>query len=315
MEYRLLGKSGLRASKLGLGTSSLGGVFHAVDDRQSIRTVHTAIDLGITYFDSSPFYGLRRAETVLGKALQGIPRDSYVLSTKAGRYDFAEFDFSRERILASAHESMRRLGVDYLDILNLHDIEYEGGRHLHQALTEGIEALRRLKEQGKIRFYGVTGYPLRVLRNALESVEVDVVLIHNHYSLNDTTLIQMLPFLEQQGIGLINASPLASGLLSSRGPAAWHPASRSERDLLNQAVHRCQRRGTSIEKLAIQFAFSRDDIPTTLVSTADPDNLRRNVEWMAEAVDDGLVIEVRDILADLIDKEWDYDQAATGVHV
>ena len=232
MEYRLLGNTGLRVSRLALGTSSLGGVFHDVDDQQSIRTVDAALDLGINYFDSSPFYGLTRAETVLGKALKGIPRDSYILSTKAGRYDFTEFDFSRERILASAEESMRRLGVDYLDILNLHDIEYERGRYLEQALTEGIEALRLLKEQGKIRFYGITGYPLRVLRDAIDLVEPETVLIHNHYSLNDTSLVSMLPFLDQRGIGLINASPLGSGLLTSRGPAEWHPATKSERDLL-----------------------------------------------------------------------------------
>lgn len=315
MEYRRLGKTELRVSRLGLGTSSLGGVFHEVDDQQSIRTVRTALDLGINYFDSSPFYGLTRAETVLGKALKSIRRDSYVLSTKAGRYDFAEFDFSQERILASAHASMRRLGVDYLDILNLHDIEYEAGRHIQQALTEGIEALQLLKEQGKIRFYGVTGYPLKVLRCALDTVAVDTVLIHNHYSLNDTTLIQILPFLGQRDIGLINASPLASGLLSSRGPAAWHPATESERDLLTEAVRLCQRRGVSIERLAIQFAFSRNDIPTTLVSTADPENLRRNVEWLAEPLDERLVIDIRHLLANLIDKEWDFDQTATGVRV
>ena len=315
MEYHRLGKTGLRVSGLGLGTSSLGGVFHEVDDQQSIRTVHTAIDLGVNYFDSSPFYGLTRAEAVLGRALKGIRRDSYVLSTKAGRYGFADFDFSRDRILASAHESMRRLGVDYLDILNLHDIEYEGGRHIQQALTEGIEALRLLKEQGKIRFYGVTGYPLRVLRHTLETVEVDTVLIHNHYSLIDTTLTGILSLLEQRDIGLINASPLASGLLSSRGPAAWHPATKSERELLTQAVRLCQRRGALIEKLAIQFAFSRNDIPTTLVSTADPENLRRNVEWLAEPLDERLVIDVRHLLANLIDKEWDFDQTAMGVRV
>jgi aryl-alcohol dehydrogenase-like predicted oxidoreductase len=250
---------------------------------------------------------------VLGRALKGIRRDSYVLSTKAGRYGFADFDFSRDRILASAHESMRRLGVDYLDILNLHDIEYEGGRHIQQALTEGIEALQLLKAQGKVRFYGVTAYPLKVFRHVLETVEVDTVLIHNHYSLIDTTLTGILSLLEQRDIGLINASPLASGLLSSRGPAAWHPATKSERELLTQAVRLCQRRGALIEKLAIQFAFSRNDIPTTLVSTADPENLRRNVEWLAEPLDERLVIDVRHLLANLIDKEWDFDQAATGV--
>ena len=209
--------------------------------------------------------------------------------------------------------ALERLGVDYLDILNLHDIEYEHGRHLEQALTEGIAALQLLKEQHKIGFYGVTGYPLGVIQNTLDRVQVDTALIHNHYSLNDTTLLKVLPFLRQQGTGLINASPLASGLLTSRGPADWHPATAAERARLRHAADFCRESGTSIEKLAVQFTFACPDIPTTLISTADPDNLRRDVEWLDEPLDGRLVAEVRHILGEIVDKEWDYDRTATGV--
>src|SRR5437764_1164161 len=111
-------------SRLGFGASPLGGVFGHADEEEGIRAVRRAVDLGISYFDVSPFYGDTRAETVLGKALRGVPRDSYYLSTKIGRYGNDEFDFSSARVRPSIEESMSRLGVDRLDLVLCHDIEF-----------------------------------------------------------------------------------------------------------------------------------------------------------------------------------------------
>ena len=124
MKYRQLGNTGLKVSILGYGASPLGSVFRPIDEAEGIRTVHEALDLGINLIDVSPYYGLTRAETVLGRALRGVPRDRYILSTKSGRYGADEFDFSAERIVRSVEESMRRLNVDHIDILHLHDIEF-----------------------------------------------------------------------------------------------------------------------------------------------------------------------------------------------
>jgi L-galactose dehydrogenase len=103
VEYRVLGSTGLRVSALGFGASPLGGgVFGPVDESEAIQSVHAALDVGINIIDVSPFYGYTRAETVLGKALKGIPRDRYYLGTKVGRYGDNEFDFSAERVVRSA---------------------------------------------------------------------------------------------------------------------------------------------------------------------------------------------------------------------
>src|SRR5437870_13807368 len=118
MQLRTLGKTGLEVSKLGFGGSSLGAVFRSVDQTDATRAVRTALDLGINFFDTSPFYGSTRAESVLGKALEGVPRDDYALATKVGRYGETEFDFSAARVNRSLDESLARLGVDYVDLLN-----------------------------------------------------------------------------------------------------------------------------------------------------------------------------------------------------
>src|SRR5690554_3008456 len=124
MKTRKLGNTGLDVSVLSFGASSLGSVFRETDEEQSIRTVHAAVDAGINYIDVSPYYGQTKAETVLGKAIRQIPRDKFLLSTKAGRYGEHAFDFSAKRILSSIEESLTRLQTDYVDILFLHDIEF-----------------------------------------------------------------------------------------------------------------------------------------------------------------------------------------------
>ncbi len=195
MKYRKLGKTGLDVSVLSYGASSLGSVFREINQQEGIRTVHYALDKGINYIDVSPYYGLTKAERVLGKALKGIPRDRYILSTKAGRYGEDSFDFSKKRIITSAEESLKRLQTDYIDILLLHDIEFGS---YNEVIEEGIPALYQLKEQGKIRYVGVSGLPLSVFERVLQKAEIDVILSYCHYSLNDTSLLHIVPLLEQK---------------------------------------------------------------------------------------------------------------------
>lgn len=301
MKYRKLGNTGLNVSALSFGASSLGGVFRDVRREEGIRTVHTAIDMGINLIDVSPYYGLTKAETVLGEALRAIPRDRYILSTKAGRYGQDEFDFSKKRVIDSAEESMRRLGTDYLDILLLHDIEFGS---LEQVLEEGIPALEQLKKSGKIRFFGVSGLPLNIFEAVLSRTVLDVILSYCHYSLNDTTLLGLLPLLERQGTGLINASPLSMGLLSNRDVPDWHPAGGDIKAACRRAAEHCRSKGADIAKLAVQFSTADERIPTTLVSTATPENIRNNILWTEEPMDESLLREVLDILKPVDGATW-----------
>lgn len=301
MEYRTLGKTGLKVSALSFGASSLGGVFKPVDESVAIRTVHTALESGINFIDVSPFYGYTKAETVLGKALKGIPRDRYFLATKVGRYGDAEFDFSAKRSAASVDESLERLGIDHIDIIQSHDNEYGD---LNQVINETIPALRQIQKQGKARFVGVTGYPLKIFRTILSSTQVDTILSYNHYSLNDTTLAGLLPWLRQRGVGIINASPVSQGLLTNHELPAWHPAPEDVRKACAEAAAYCRSQGTDIAKLAMQFSLSNPEIHTTLVGTADPANIEKNVKWIEEPIDKVVLGNVQRILAGIKDHVW-----------
>jgi L-galactose dehydrogenase len=301
VEYRTLGKTGLKVSALSYGASSLGGVFKPVNGSVAIRTVHIALELGINFIDVSPFYGYTKAEEVLGKALKGIPRDRYYLATKVGRYGDAEFDFSAKRCMQSVDESLRRLGVDYVDIIQSHDNEYGD---LNQVINETIPALRQIQEQGKARFVGVTGYPLRIFSIILSQTDVDTILSYNHYALNDTTLISLLPWLRQKNVGVINASPVSQGLLTDHELPAWHPAPEDVRKACAAAAAYCRTQGTDIAKLAMQFSVGDPEIHTTLVGTANPANIEKNVKWIAEPMDKVLLGNVQAMLAGIKDRGW-----------
>ena len=303
MEYRTLGKTGLKVSALSFGASSLGGVFRDVQHDEAIRAVHVSLDLGINFIDVSPYYALTKAETVLGAALKGIARDRYILATKVGRYGhtIADFDFSAKRVTASVDESLARIGVDHIDVIQCHDIEFG---NLDQVVNETLPALRKLQQSGKVRFVGITGLPLRVFQYVADRAEIDTILSYCHYELNDTALIDLVPELKQKDVGVISASPLGMGLLSNRGTPDWHPAPALVKDTCAKAAAYCRERGASIEKLAVQFAVAQPEITTTLVGSANPDNMRRNVQWIGEVIDQTLLEEVLAMLKPIHNVTW-----------
>lgn len=302
MKYRQLGNTGLEVSSLGFGASSLGSVFRQTDDAEGIRAVHAALDSGINLIDVSPYYGATKAETVLGQAIAETSRDRFYLSTKAGRYGENTFDFSAARIASSLEESLRRLRTDYVDMLFLHDIEFVEPAII---LEEAIPALHRLKEQGKIRFAGICGLPLALFEQLLPQAEVDVIISYCHYSLNDTTLLGLLPLLESLGVGLVNASPLSMGLLSTRGVPDWHLADPELKAACMKAAELASERGGDIAKLAVQYSTSNERIPTTLVSTANPVNIARNAAWTDEPIDEELLAEVLGLLKPIQGRTWE----------
>ena len=314
MQYSLLGKTGLKVSRLSFGASSLGGVFRTVQEADAIRAVHTALDCGINYFDVAPAYGGTRSETLLGKALKGIPRGCYYLSTKVGKYTNPEkygddtLDYSAARTRASLNESAARLGTDYFDIIHLHDIEYQNHHHTEWALEEGLATLHALKSEGRLGAVSCGIYPMDLWHRLFRDYDLDAALTHNHYCLNDTRLLELLPVARAKNIGLINGSPFGSGLLTDRGPADWHPASAADRAAFKQAAHFCREQGTNISELALQFASQHPEIPTTLFSSANPEAVKRNVQWHTEPFDPLLLAQVREILGSVLNKQWNYCQ-------
>jgi aryl-alcohol dehydrogenase-like predicted oxidoreductase len=312
MKYNPLGKTGMNVSRLGFGASALGGVYGLVNEADAIKAVHAALDYGINYFDVAPAYGGTLSETVLGKALRGIARDRYFLSTKVGKYtklgSYGEdtLDYSRTRIRASLDESAQRLGTEYFDIIHIHDIEYQGRRHAEWALQEGYRSVLELKGEGRVGAVSFGIYPMDLWKRIFSSVEVDAALVHNHYCVSDTRVVELLPLAKLKQIGIINASPFACGLLTDHGAPQWHPADAHARSVFQSAAEFCRRRGTSIAQLALQFATQNPEIPTTLFSAADPDLVRKNVEWHEQSYDPEILVGVRKILQPVQDKQWEY---------
>jgi len=198
------------------------------------------------------------------------------------------------------------LGTDYFDLIHIHDIEYQGRKQTEWALTEGYESVLELKQEGRIGGVSFGIYPIDLWVRIFSSLNVDAGLVHNHYCLNDTRLTELLPIANAKGIGIINGSPFGSALLTDRGPADWHPAGAQDRATFKAAADFCRKQGTSIAKVALQFASQNPKILTTLFSSASSESVRRNVEWHEESCDLGLTAEVQKILEPVRDKQWEY---------
>ena len=304
MKYRNLGKTDLNVSILGFGASPLGEEFGKIDPLEGQRAVDAAIDHGINYFDVSPYYGRTLAEERLGKYLQG-KRDKVILATKVGRYDSEPpegFDFSAARIAQSVEESLNRLQTDVIDVFQAHDIEFVDKR---QIIDEAIPAMQELKDQGKVRYIGITGYPLKVLKEVAAETEIDTILSYCHYNLMNTTLESHLEeFATHQGIGLINASPLHMRILTEKGAPDWHPAPESVQKAGERVAAFCKSRGINVSHLAMQFALDYNGAATALVGMSKQSHVARNVQAVDDEIDQDLLEEVRQLIEPVMDLNW-----------
>jgi L-galactose dehydrogenase len=296
MHYRQLGQTGLHVPVLSYGGSGLGDFLGRSDEPEALRSVRVALDLGMNFLDTSPYYGASKAETVLGKALNGIPRDQYILATKVGQYGEGIFDFSAARVTRGFDESCARLGVEYVDLLQCHDIEFAD---LNQIVNETLPALVKLRDAGRIGHIGITGLPLKIFPGVLDRVGpgvVETILSFCRYELNDTALDSLIPYLKQKGVGIINASPVGMGLLTEAGVPSWHPAPPAMIAGARRAVEYCKSVGADITKLAVQFCVAHPAIATTFVGSARPEIVRKNLAAIEEPIDFELMAKVLEVL-------------------
>jgi L-galactose dehydrogenase len=301
MQRRPLGNTGITLPALSFGASSLGQEFRSVDLNEALTSVRVALDLGLNFIDTSPFYGRGMSEVLLGVALRGIPRDRYLLGSKLGRYDSAHFDFSAKRVAESVDVSLHRMGVDHLDIMLCHDIEFV---EMKQIVDETLPALRKIQEQGKVRFVGISGYPMKIFKYVLDRVPLDVVLSYNHYTLQNTMLADLVPYLKSKKVGIMNAAPFSARLLTNAPLPPWHKATPEVRRLCKEAAEYCTQHGVDIAQLALQFSLANPDMATCIVGSANPKNVRQWAEWASEPLDQRLLADVQKILAPI--HNWCY---------
>jgi aryl-alcohol dehydrogenase-like predicted oxidoreductase len=301
METRPLGTTGLQLPVISFGASSLGAEFRSITLDEAMESTRVALDLGMNFIDTSPFYGRGMSEILLGMGLRGVPRDSYLLGTKLGRYSDVHFDFSAKRVEESVHISLQRLKTDHLDVLLLHDVEFVS---LPQIWQETLPALLKIKEQGKARAIGFSCYPLKTFHTVLDQIEdhIDCILAYNRYTLQNTTLAtDLLPRLKAKGIGVIGAGPFSARLLTQATLPEWLKEPEEVKAAARQAAALCAARGVDIAQLALQFACGHPDIATSVAGSANPDNIRKWAEWITKPIDPSLLADVLAIFAPVKD--------------
>ncbi len=295
MKTRLLGKTGLQLPILSFGASSLGAEFRNVTLDEVLASVRVALECGLNFIDTSPFNGRGMSEVLLGVALKGVPRESYTLCTKLGRYDLQHFDFSAKRVAESVDVSLHRLGTDHLDIVLCHDIEFVP---MQQIVDETIPALKKIRQAGKVRYIGFSGYPQKIFRIICDQTDVDCVLSYNQYTLQNTRFAdEAIPYLKTKGVGAMNAGPFSARLLTNAPLPAWLKEPENVKAAARAAAAHCASKGVDIAKLALQFSLANDDIATTISGSANPNNIRNWAKWAAEPIDEELLAEVLEIFA------------------
>ena len=293
MEKRPLGNTGLDVTALSFGASSMGAEFRDIDLEEAVRSVHVALENGMNLIDTSPYYGRGLSESLLGFALKSVPRDSYYLCSKLGRYAPNHFDYSARRVVESVDISLERMKVDHLDIMLCHDIEFVD---LSQIVNETLPQLKKIQQSGKVRFIGISGYPMKIFEQITSQFQLDVVLSYNHYTLQNTMLADMVETLKSRNVGIMNAAPFSARLLTNAPLPDWHKATDEVRVIAKQAADYCSDNGFDIAQLALQYSIANRDLATCITGSANPERVQQWCDWIQQPLDNDLVDAVQEIL-------------------
>ena len=282
MQYRNLGKTGLKVSEL-----SMGGLFvaaFATEKEEARRAVHRALELGVNYVDTAPSY--HNSEEVLGYALAGVTQP-YILSTKFGGRPQPFQPQDKDALRRSLEESLRLLGRDTIDILMIHEPDRPGQYDWfadHQSFHGPVcDLLDELKAAGIVRFTGIGGTTVYEMPHIIATGRYDVVLTAFNYSLLwQEALIEVIPAAKKQGMGIIIGSPLQQGALSRRYDdevkdigARWLSSPR--RAQYKSLYAFLDEIGIPLAELGLRFVISNPDISTTLMGARSVAEVEANV--------------------------------------
>jgi D-threo-aldose 1-dehydrogenase len=291
-----IGKTGLQVTRLGMGSAPLGGLFEDVPEARALNTVRRALALGINFLDTAPLYGHGKAETYLGKALASVPRASYVLATKVGRLliptdpsqleqrEFDHplpfkpvFDFSYDAVMRSFEESLKRLNLDRIDILHIHDPD----DYYDQAMKGAFPALAKLRREGVIRAVGAGMNQAEMLARFAREADFDCFLLAGRYTLIDHTgLKELLPLCVEKGISIIIGGPYNSGVLASgaKPGAKFNYADAPEEILqrVRQVEKVCDQHQVPMKAAALQFTLAHPAVASVIPGARSVEELEEN---------------------------------------
>jgi len=286
LHFRALGKTGLELCTLGIGGSSFGNFYGENSLKGAKETVVAGLKAGLNYIDTSPWY--QESERYLGEVLRDIPRNTYYIGTKAGRNSTEtwenRFDFSASAVLKNVENSLKLLGIPYLDIIQVHDVEFS--LNIDQIINETIPTLESVVRAGKAKYIGITGYDLDFMEKISKECSIHSILSYCRFNLHDTSLNDYIPHLESKNIGVINASATAMGLFSSAGPPAWHAASDEVKNVAKDASKIAQKYGQTIEDASTGFTLRPENknIATTLACMPTEEILEKNLKVVTSPI-------------------------------
>ena len=312
-----VGKTGLFAPRLGVGTAPLGNMFQAHSDAEADAVLAAAVARGLRYFDTAPLYGHGLAEGRVGRAVAGLRRDEVVVSTKVGRLlradaprDESQFyqgepfykdvpavgpvwDFSYDGIMTSVDESKRRTGLDRFDVLLLHDPD----DHFEVASTTGFTALAELRASGSVSAIGAGMNQAPMLARLVEACDFDVILLAGRYTLFDqVSMDELLPLCEQRTVSVVVGGVVHSGSLVDPSAGARYnyvPATEADLARAQRIKAVCDRYDVPLPAAALQFPFAHPRVCTVLLGIRSIEELTRNLAWLDVAIPDDLWVDLK----------------------
>lgn len=315
-ETRTIPGTGISLPVLGFGAAPIGNLYRQVPEQEAADAVAAAWEGGIRYFDTAPHYGLGLSERRLGAVLAGQDRGTYVLSTKIGRLlrpnpsphgkDTEGFDvpddlirvrdYSRDGVLRSIEESLKRLRTDRIDIVYIHDPD----DYWTEALEGAAPALSALRDEGVIRAWGAGMNQAGMLHRFVTETDIDVVMLAGRYTLLEQgAAADLLPACLERQVGVVNVGVFNSGLLSKERPASdatynYAPAPPELLDRANLLADICESHGTTLPAAALQFPYRHPAVTGVVLGMRKPDQVKQNLDLAAQSVPESLWDELRD---------------------
>lgn len=307
-ELKSAGDRPLKLSEMGFGGAPLGNMHRALSEEEAQATLRAAVDAGVTYFDTAPLYGHGLSEMRLGEALRNLPRESYQLSTKIGRYlepceagqedagifvdvphNRTVYDYSYDGVMRSYEQSLKRMGLDSIDILYIHDVDIwthgskeASDRRIEEVMSGGYKAMEKLRASGAIQAIGAGVNEWEVCQRLTELGDFDCFLLAGRYTLlEQKALDSFLPICVDRNIGIVLGGPYNSGILATGAIEGavynYHPA---PPDILERvaAIGRvCGAHGVAMASAALQFPLAHPAVVSVIPGAMSPDEVNRNI--------------------------------------
>ncbi|XP_013144949.1 PREDICTED: L-galactose dehydrogenase-like [Papilio polytes] len=281
MRYNELGDTGMMVSHIGLGGAAFSNIYGTYDEKRSFELIKESLNRGVNYLETGPWYGQGSSERTIGKALKDVPRSSFFIGSKVGRYEKEPekmFDFSVEKTEAGVDNTLALLDLDYVDLIQVHDVTF--APDISIVLKETLPVLERAVRDGKARYIGIADYDIDLMKEIVEESEVKIstVLSYAKSTLFDNRLQNYTNYFKSKRVAVINAAATGMGLLSNKGPQPWHPASDDIKAICKRASDYCKSKNVELARIASWFTLNQPGIDVNICGFF-------NVEQMVDTLD------------------------------